>query len=414
MRADVRPAVAVQGTFFVEGFWVAAFFPFLAIYLEGYHGLSESQIGLVIASMAVARLILHPLWGHVADTKIGRLRALQLGSAGCALAAAAMNLVEGLAAVIAVSFVLAGFSVAKGPNVDAIALVHLGDERMSDYGRLRSWGSATYALGCLAFGAILEATNVGWQMPIFAACGLALLLWSSTLRRDRPTERHEHGRLGAVGAVFREAPRFWFFLAAALLLWTGFNAAWNFISLRITDEGGGPLLIGIGTALGGIMEVPTMRASSRLQRGLGLRAVYVIGCAVYATAFLLWASISSPTLLSVLTVFEGVGFSLLFTTSVVIVGRLLPQSLYSTGNSLAQMVAFGFGPIVGAGLGGFVYERLGAPVTFLGASLLAVSAGVVAWFALSAPELATAGLDRAPEPTPLELEVPLPGQDPTV
>ena len=411
MHADVRPAVAVQGTFFVEGFWVAAFFPFLAIYLEGYHGLSESQIGLVIASMALARLIMHPWWGHVADTKIGRLRALQLGSAGCALAAVAMNLVDGLAAVIAVSFVLAAFSVANSPNVDAIALVHLGDERMSDYGRIRSWGSASYAIGCLAFGAILQATSVGWQMPIFAVCGLALLLWTMTLRRDRPTELQGHGKLGAVGAVFREAPRFWFFLAAALLLWIGFNAAWNFISLRITDEGGGPLLIGIGTALGGIVEVPTMRASSRLQRRLGLRTVYVIGCAVYAIAFLLWASISSPTLLSVLTVFEGIGFSLLFTTSVVVVGRLLPQSLYSTGNSLAQMVAFGIGPIVGAGIGGYVYEHLGAPFTFFGASLLALGAGVVGWFALSTPVLARPGID--PSHTPAALELPLPGQDPT-
>jgi MFS family permease len=95
----------------------------------------------------------------------------------------------------------------------------------------------------------------------------------------------------------------------------------------------------------------------------------------------------------------------------VIVGRLLPQSLYSTGNSVAQMVAFGIGPIVGAGLGGYVYEHLGAHVTFLGASLLASSAGVVAWFALSAPELARPGSGRAGQPTAIEM--PFPGPDPT-
>ena len=59
--------------------------------------------------------------------------------------------------------------------------------------------------------------------------------------------------------------------------------------------------------------------------------------------------------LSLLAVFEGIGFSLLFTTGVVIVGRLLPRSLYSTGNAVGQMVSFGIGPILGAGLGGFVY-----------------------------------------------------------
>jgi PPP family 3-phenylpropionic acid transporter len=412
-RREVRPDVAVRGVFFFFGFGIAAFFPFLAIYLEGHHGFSESEIGLVIAAMSLARLIVSPVWGHVADTRTGRLTALQLGAAGSALAAIAMNLVDGLGAVMLVGFVLAGFMVANGANADAIALVHLGDERMTSYGRIRSLESATYAVGCLGFGAILQAVGVDWAMPIFAFCSLAVLAWSTTLRRDRPVDVAEHaGKLGAVGAVFREAPRFWGFLAAVVLVWTGFNAAWNFIAIRITDKGGGPLLIGIGTALGGLTEVPVMRSSSRLQTRLGLRTVYALGCLIYGLGFLAWGSISDPTVLSVLTIFEGVAFSLLFTTGVVIVGRLLPQSLYSTGNSVAQMAGFGVGPIVGAGVGGFVYQRLGAPVLYAGASALALSAAVVAWFALSIPALAQPGLvDDAEEPS--AVEVPLPGPDPT-
>src|SRR5207342_74405 len=124
------------------------------------------------------------------------------------------------------------------------------------------------------------------------------------------------------------------------------------------------------------------RSSPRLQRRFGLRKVYVAGCIVYGAAFLLWGSVSDPTLLSLITVLEGVGFSLLFTTSVVIVGRLVPSSLYSTGNSISQMVWFGLGPILGAGLGGLVYQRLGAPRLYLGAFSLALAGAVVAWFAL--------------------------------
>ena len=45
-----RPAIAVQGLFIVVGFVIAAFFPFLAIYLKGRH-LDETQIGFVIASI---------------------------------------------------------------------------------------------------------------------------------------------------------------------------------------------------------------------------------------------------------------------------------------------------------------------------------------------------------------------------
>ena len=411
-RTEVRPAVAVQGLFLFFGFGIAAFFPFLALYLDGFHDLSGSQIGLVIAAMSVARLLVNPVWGHVADTRIGRRTALQLGALGSAVAALAMNLVDGPGALMVAAFVQSAFMVANGPNVDAIALVHLGDERMSDYGRIRSWESLTYAAGCLGFGFVLQRSGVGWAMPIFAISTLLVFGWSFTVVRDRPHGVVVHGRLGSVGAVFREAPRFWGFLAAVLLVWTGFNAAWNFIALKISDEGGGPLLVGIGTALGGLVEVPVMRSSSRLQRRFGLRRVYALGCVVYGTGFLLWGTISNPTALSLLTVFEGVGFSLLFTTGVVIVGRLLPQTLYSTGNSVAQMVGFGIGPIVGAGVGGYVYQHLGSGTLYAGASALALAAAIVAWFALAIPALDHPG-EIAETEEPRATEVPMPGPDPT-
>ena len=394
-RPRVRIAVALQGVFLLYGFAIAAFFPFLALYLRDSHGLDEGEIGFVLAFAAAARMLTNPVWGHVADTRLGRLTVLQIGLLGAAVAAALMNVVVGLAAVTAMMVAHSVFFVAQGPNVDAIVLEHLGRDRMSEYGRVRGWESLTYATGCLAFGVVLQAAGVRWAMPICAVTLFAVLAWSFTIDRDRPGVLEDHGRLGAVGAVFRAAPRMWGFLFAALLVWTGFNAAWYFIGPRIEDAGGGPLLIGLGAALGGLIEVPMMRSSPRFQRRFGLRTVYVAGCLVYGTAFLLWGSVSDPTLLSLITVLEGVGFSLLFTTSVVIVGRLVPSSLYSTGNSISQMVWFGLGPILGAGLGGLVYQRLGAPRLYLGAFLLALAGAVVAWFALAVPILEEPETDQS-------------------
>jgi PPP family 3-phenylpropionic acid transporter len=378
----------VRGLFLTFGFVVAAFFPFLALYLDG-KGLSESDIGLVIAAMAVARVALNPLWGHLSDSTIGRRTALQIGAFLTAVFGLVLAAVEGVVLIAAAGFLLAGAMVSTGPNIDAITLEHLGAERMSDYGRVRSWESFTYAIGCLTLGWTFQQAGIGWAMPAFALACFLVFAWSFAVPRDTP--RHEAasggGRLGTVGAVFRHAPRFWGFLAAVFLVWTGFNAAWNFIALKIASEGGGPLLVGIGTAAGGLVEVPMMRSSSRLQARFGLRRVYALGCAVYATGFLLWGSVSNPTIVSLLTVLEGVAFSMLFTTGVVVVGRLLPTSLYSTGNSVAQMVGFGLGPIIGAGIGGFVYEHLGTMTLYAGASSLALSGGLVAWFALRTPAL---------------------------
>ncbi len=394
-RPEVPAGIAVHGLFVTFGLVIASLFPFFAIYLRD-KGLSADQIGLVLAAMAVMRTFLLPAWGHIADTSIGRLTALQIGAAGAGVAAVVLAFAEGFGAITLAACLLSAFMIATGPNVDAIALEHLGKDRMADYGHIRAWESLSYAAGCLVFGVVLEVAGVGWEMTLFALSAFSVLAWSATIRRDRPTETVSHGRLGAVGAVFRAAPRFWGFLAATLLVWTAFNAAWNFISLRISDEGGGPLLIGLGTALGGLIEVPVMRVSSRLQRRFGLRKVYALGCLIYAGAFLAWGLVSDPAILSFLTVFEGAAFALLFTTGVVVVGRLLPSSLYSTGGSVAAMVGFGIGPILGAGIGGFVFERLGPVTLYAGASVLAISAAGVSWIALSTPALADPEAETEP------------------
>jgi MFS transporter, PPP family, 3-phenylpropionic acid transporter len=379
LSAADRP---VRVLFVLFGVVIASFFPFVTLFLDA-KGLSAGDIGFVLAAMAIARIAVNPVWGHLADAIIGRRTTLRLGCVGASVAAIALFFANGLLAIGVVGCVFAAFQTTTGPNIDAITLAQLGDNRMTDYGRIRAWESVGYATACLFLGALLQAVGVQWSMIVLACASVAVLLWAGTLDRDRPSRREaEHGRLGTVGALFRSAPRLWVFVASLLLLWTGFNAAWNFIALKIEQGGGGPLLVGIGTALGGAIEVPTMRLSSRFQRRFGLRRVYVAGTIVYATGFSLWGLIQSPRIVSALTMLEGVGFALLFTSGVVAIGRMVPKSLYATGQSVAMTASFGVGPILGAGLGGLVYDRFGPVVLYSAASTFALAGGAVAWVAL--------------------------------
>ncbi len=380
-----RDRVALTGTFVLFGLVIASFFPFFALFLHD-RGLDPSEIGVVVATMAVARIATNPVWGSLADTRLGRRSVLRMTLAGGIVAASLLSAFgHGLTAVVVTATLLAACNGSVGPNIDALALTHLGPERMTNYGRIRAWESMSYATACIAFGALLQGVGVTWLMAVQAACMGAVLLWTLTLPADRPAHRAEHGRMGAVGAVFRTAPRFWGVLAGSLVLWTGFNGAWNFLALRIESRGGGPLLIGIGTALGGLVEFTVMLASGRLIRRVGLRIVYGLGAVAYATVFLLWGVVRSAVLVSVLATFEGLGFALLFTSSVQIVGRLLPQSLYSTGQSLISTVAFGIAPIVGGAVGGLVYQHLGPQSLYMGASVLALAGGLVVWQTLGGP-----------------------------
>src|SRR5256885_17236562 len=119
-RPRIADDLAVGGLFFAFGFPIAAFFPFLAVYLQDHHGLSTSEIGVVLSCAAVARMLANPVWGHLADAKIGGVLTLQIGLVGAAAAGLAPKLLGGLRHVAAPMFAAAGFFV--WPRTDGVAV----------------------------------------------------------------------------------------------------------------------------------------------------------------------------------------------------------------------------------------------------------------------------------------------------
>jgi PPP family 3-phenylpropionic acid transporter len=394
--AAPRSSVSIRVLFLLVGVAIAAFFPFLSLVLKA-HGLDARQIGVAVGVMAVARILANPLWGHAADTWTGRKRAMQLSAA--ASAAAAISLfVSGTAAlaVIAASAVLAAASGAFVSTGDALALAHLGAERVGEYGRLRGWLSIGYAVANLGLGFLLQEAGANSALVVYAIASAGVALWLVTLQTDPP--EHERGaRFGSVGAVFRGSDRLPIYLLGWLVIGVAFTAAWTFLALRIENRGGGPLLVGLGAALGGAIEVPTFRLASRLTERRGLRATFALGCVVYAAAFLLWGVVTDPVALSLLFPFEGVGFALLFASGVPIIGRLVPPQLHATGQAISGVTWMGVAPIVGGPIGGWVYATLGAVALYAGASVLCLVGGVIVWLTLNDPAFARP-VGRLPAP----------------
>jgi PPP family 3-phenylpropionic acid transporter len=224
-------------------------------------------------------------------------------------------------------------------------------------------------------------------LVVYAVASAGAALWLVTLQTDPP--QHERGaRFGSVGAVFRASDRFPIYLLGWLVIGVAFTAAWTFLALRIENRGGGPLLVGLGAALGGAIEVPTFRLASRLTERRGLRTTFGLGCVVYATAFLLWGIVTDPVALSLLFPFEGVGFALLFASGVPIIGRLVPPHLHATGQAMSGVTWMGVAPIVGGPIGGWVYGTLGALTLYAGASVLCLVGGAVVWRTLNDPAFA--------------------------
>jgi MFS family permease len=178
------------------------------------------------------------------------------------------------------------------------------------------------------------------------------------------------------------------FVIGMVIVSVGTYAALAFVSLRIVGTGGGPFLVGLAAGLAALIEIPVMRWSGGLARRFGLRSMFVAGALAYGLVFLCWSFLHSPLALALVATGEGVAFALSYVGVVVIVGRLVPRRLLSTGQAVTQTFGWSIGAIVGPSLGGFVFARLGAPVLFAAAAALCLGGALWVWLALAGTEQA--------------------------
>jgi MFS transporter, PPP family, 3-phenylpropionic acid transporter len=379
----------VRVLFAVGGATTGAILPFFALWLAS-RGLSPSRIGVVLAVSALAGILAAPVWSHLADTRIGTVRALAAAAAGSAVAGLIMLAVG--PSYLPIVAVAVPFGVAQSPGpafADTLALGTLGEGRLSEYGSVRVWTSVGWAVAVVAFGALFERVGLWLMMPAFAAATVLYVALALRFPRTVPPPQATAGsRLGSVGDAVRESPRLLPFLVGVLLVSTATQGAWSFVPLRIASFGGGPLLVGIAAGLAAVVEVPFLSASAWLGRRVSLRSLYVGGAMIYVASMLAWSVLSTAAAVAVVKIAAGAGFGLVYASLVVITGRLVPQRLRNTGQTLMQTASMSIAPVVGAAVGGLVYQELGPAALFVGAAACAALGAAVVWFSLAGDAVA--------------------------
>lgn len=371
----------VQVLFTLVGLAEASILPFLPIVLQD-RGRSPAEIGVVLAVAALAGFVATPLWGHVADGRLGAERTLVVASVLAALVALPLTLAHSYLALTAVVVLVTAARSSMASLTDAIALEHLGDDR-AQYGNVRLWLSLGWALSACVWGAVLQAGSLDWLPWIYAASALVVALAARSIRGGRtiydPTPRGTRRAM-----VVALAP----FLLSLLLLFAAFNATFSFVSIRIRDLGGGLFVVGAATALQALAEAPVMRLTPRLNRVLGHRALYVAGSLFFTASFVAWGFLDDPLAIALVKLVAGVGFALVYVGSVLLVDDLVPPALRGTGQGLAKAVSFGLSPILGSLAGGAIYDYAGPRALFLTCAASALVAGS-AVFAIAARNRAT-------------------------
>lgn len=379
----------LQVLFATEGVALGSLLPFLVPILAD-RGLGPAEIGLALGASGVASLAAYPIWGAIADGGLGRRRTIVLSSFTAALGGLALLLAgnDVMALTLALCVLSAG-ALPWGPLTDALALQELPDPS-AGYGRVRAWASLGWAAAAIAAGTAWLVVGPGPLIVAFAAVALIVAVLVSpgvspgvapaVALPARPAARRSATAPGWIPLL--ADPVLLGFLLGLFVTALGEHAAGRFTSLRILDQGGTVLLVGLAAALPALIEIPVFGASRRYLARLGLRLVFVAGAMGAALLMALVAVAPEAWMVTVLRTIEGIPYALRYVAMVIIIGVIVPPHLHAVGQSLAWFGYAGLAPIVADAVGGLVYANLGAPALFVAAALALLTGGSIVWIAL--------------------------------
>ncbi|MCA0448634.1 MAG: MFS transporter [Proteobacteria bacterium] len=229
-------------------------------------GLSEAQIAMVVGAPMFARLFVTPLVGRVADRVGDTRRMIQaLAFVGVALALILWQ-VSGFVAILVfyVAMMMALQNVPPVFDAGAVDLVRRGIVR--NFGRLRVFGSAGFAVTSLIGGVLL-----GWggSAAVYAAFVVSVCAMGCASFLLPKTDRSHVARdAGPESGAFRRPAVLAMMAAAALVM--GSHAMWNSFSVIHLRELGTPeTMIGMMWSIATISEMAMFWMGPFVARFLG-------------------------------------------------------------------------------------------------------------------------------------------------
>jgi predicted MFS family arabinose efflux permease len=362
------------------------FGPFIAVYLTTQKW-TQVEIGLVLSIGGIVGLIGQMPGGAIIDAaRSERLVAgLAIAAIGCvALAYAAWPIFP---VVVTAATLHAAASCVLGPAIAAISLGLVGPfaigERLGRNARFASLGNGVAAAVMGTAGYLLSSRSVFLVTFLLA---IPTLIALSRIREDEVDVARSHGALPREAAA-RADTNIWHLVRQRPLL----IFALSVLLLQLANASMLPLMAGVVTTrssqwatvlIAACIIVPQAIVAllspsvGRKAQAWGRRPLLLMGFGALAVRGLLFATVRDPYLLVLVQVFDGITAAVF----AVMIPLIVADVAFGTGHfNLAQGIvgtATGIGASLSTLLGGYVSDRFGGSIAFLGLAGVA-AAGLV-------------------------------------
>ena len=354
-----RPSISLnpywRGSLYYTLFWalVAIFAPFINLHWQGI-GVTNQQLGYLSAFGPLMALLLAPIISRLADLRSAHreLLAAALFSSGAAIFG--LGFAVNFTGVLIGSIALGIAACAFGPLADGL-IARMASRRRLEFGRMRLWGSVSFAVFSLAFGCLWSRIGYGHMLFLTGALLMLMTPFALLLEADRsdletPSEARGISR----------PPQIWnaglyVLLGVNLLIGFALGFVGPFLGVRMKDLGGGALEVGALFAISALSEFPAMRFERRIAARIGDAGVLIVSSAMFAVAYLGYAFAPNAGVMLAFAVIQGTAFGLFFVASVRTID-LRAGALLGTMQSWRNALAFGIAPLIAGPVGGWIAQ----------------------------------------------------------
>jgi PPP family 3-phenylpropionic acid transporter len=344
-----------------SGLLGGAYTPFFGAWLS-WRGLSPTQIGALLASGMLLRILVGPVTGIVADARNDRRRAMLLLYTVMLCGYGALNLLH---APMLIFFAAVFANIAGGastPLLESVS-VRLSERFGFDYGHVRLWASTLFVAGNIISGFAVSAYGLIVIAPwLTVSVGLNLVaIYLLPPPRERPASAlwpKMRATIAEAGELMR-TPVFLIFLTAASLDQGSHAFYYSYGGLHWRALGYSGTLIGIIWPLGVFAEILLMSFSLRVFRTVGaswLLILGTLGCVVRWTIL----AFDPPLPIVIFAQFlHGATFALAHLGAMYFILKAIPPRLSATAQSLYAVGSSGLALGLGTLASGPLYAAFG-------------------------------------------------------
>jgi MFS transporter, PPP family, 3-phenylpropionic acid transporter len=173
-----------RGSLYYTLFWrlVAIFAPFINLHWQGI-GVTSQQLGWLSAVGPLMALAVAPIISRLADLRGAHRESLAAALFGTGAAIFGLGFAQEFSGVLIGSVALGIAACAFGPLADGL-IARMASRRQLEFGRMRLWGSVSFAVLSLAFGWLWS--RLGYGHMLFLTGALMLLMTPFALLQRFP------------------------------------------------------------------------------------------------------------------------------------------------------------------------------------------------------------------------------------